>query len=78
MHVVRDPRRSFSLLAAIAVLPACGLVPGCGSERGEPLPAEAKTPGELRLPNFPADKKALGKNVNLKAARSIKELQSKP
>jgi hypothetical protein len=77
MRVVRHPRRTFSLVVAVAVWPA-GVLPGCGSDRREPLPVEAKTPGQLKVPEFPVDKKSLAKNVNPKAARSIKDLQSKP
>jgi hypothetical protein len=57
---------------------ACRLLPGCGSDRSGPLPAEAKIPGELKPPTYTDDKNAVAKNVNLKAARSIKDLQPNP
>jgi hypothetical protein len=58
-------------------LVAPSLFAGCG-ERTAPLPAEAKTPGELKVPNLAQQTKPLAKNVNLKAPRSIKEVQPAP
>ncbi len=72
-----DKCRIMRTLAVVLGLAAGGLVAGCG-ERTEPLPAEAKTPGELRPPTFTPEKAALAKNVNPKGARSIKDVQSKP
>ena len=78
MLVFRQSRRTLPLFTLMGGLMAGGFLPGCGSERRVPLPVEAKTPGELRLPKIPQDHKALAKNVNPNAPRSIKELQKNP
>jgi hypothetical protein len=78
MLCLRALRRTLPMLTTAGGLVAGALVAGCGSERTEPLPAEAKTPGQLRPPNLARDKQPLAKNVNLKAPSSIKELQTKP
>jgi hypothetical protein len=77
MRVFRVSHSIISLFLASGGLVAGGLVAGCGDRR-EPEPAEAKIPGELKVPKYAEDNKAISKDVNLKAARSIKELQSQP
>ncbi len=75
MRVFKSSSRGFPNLATTIGLVAGVLISGCGSERREPLPAEAKTPGELRVPKFPQDKQAIAKTINPNAPRSVKELQ---
>jgi len=73
----REFRRAFCKLTAMGGLAAVTLVSGCGEGR-EPLPIEAKTPGELKPRPLGRDAQPVAKNVNQQAPRSIKEIQSKP
>ncbi len=70
-------RRTYPIRAAISGFVMAALVAGCGSDRREPLPEQAKTPGELKPPNLPKGSQPLAKNVNPNAPRSIKEMQPK-
>jgi hypothetical protein len=72
---LRKLRPTICILMIIGAVTAAAGLSGCSSERREPLPPEAKTPGELKPPKLP--KGPLAKNVNPNAPRSIKELQGK-
>ena len=74
---MRELCRTGFVLAATGFLVGAGLVSGC-SEGREPLPAQAKTPGELKPPPLGRDAQPVAKNVNQEAPRSIKEIQPKP
>jgi hypothetical protein len=76
MPGLRVTRRTF-FIAAIEGLVAAAFVSGC-SEGREPLPVEARTPGELKAPPLGRDAQPVAKSVNQQAPRSIKEIQPKP
>jgi hypothetical protein len=69
-------KRALPLFLVIAGLAAGGLLNGCG-EAARPVPPEATKRGTLSPPNPAQGAQPVAKNVNLKAPRSIKELQPK-